>query len=363
MGREGRSGVPALALPRQTILVRQHRAALRRLPSSIESYRSRLFLQRIRGAIAMAVACHARLGDHIDVRIGAAILRIAVADLEYLGRAARLIDEVVAIGVAASEGGAISGPQHLLAAVGDQRQLALEHPHQFVLMAVPVTLARPGAGLDDGQIHAELSQARIAREPLRGLVEARPVEGRRIVALGLNGYRGEKDLFCHTPQSLRHRSVRRREPAAVQRVLAARRAIVNTAKTGYEYHPVWSLVLTPSNPFSVGSGRSGFLPSPSYGESKAVTSTRLPAFGRCHFLWQSANSLAGHLCATAPSRSAASASTPDPVNSTTFPLQAQPKDFVVAAAVALLVLGRERDLEHRSAWQHVYLAQSFPAAR
>jgi hypothetical protein len=163
----------------------------------------------------MAVTRHARLGDHIDVRIDTAILRIAVADLEYLSRAARSIDEVVAIWVAASERSAISGPQHFVASVGDQRQLALEHPHQFVLVAVPVTLAGPGAGFDDGQIHAELSQARMAREPLRGLVEARPVEGRRIVALGLNGYRGEEDLFCHRPQSLRHGG-ERREPVAVQ---------------------------------------------------------------------------------------------------------------------------------------------------
>jgi len=143
------------------------------------------------------VARHARLGNHIDVRIDAAILAIAVADLEYPGRAAGFIDEVVAIGVAVSERGAISGPQHLLATVGDQRQLTLEHPHQFVLMAVPVTLAGPSAGFDDGQIHPELSQARMAREPLSTLVEARPVEGRRIIAPGLNGYSGHGDLFRH----------------------------------------------------------------------------------------------------------------------------------------------------------------------
>jgi hypothetical protein len=140
---------------------------------------------------------HARLGDHIDIRINAAVLRIAVADLEYLGRAAGFIDQVVTIGVAASERGAVSGPQHFLATVGDQCQLALEHPHQFVLKGMPVTLAGPPAGFDDGQIHTELSQARMAREPLSGLVAAQPVEGRRIVALGLNGHSGERDLFCH----------------------------------------------------------------------------------------------------------------------------------------------------------------------
>jgi hypothetical protein len=44
-------------------------------------------------------------------------------------------------------------------------------------MAAPVTLAGPGTGLNDGQIHAELSQTRKPCEPLRRLVEARPVEG------------------------------------------------------------------------------------------------------------------------------------------------------------------------------------------
>jgi hypothetical protein len=155
----------------------------------------------------MAVARLARLGDHVDVRIDAAILRIAVSDLEYLSRAARFIDEVVAIGVAGSERGAIAGHQHFVATVGDQCQLAFEHPHQFILMAVPVTLAGPGAGFDDSHIHAELSQARTAREPLRRLVEAWPVEGRRIVALGLNGYRGEGDLLRHKPQDRRRRTV------------------------------------------------------------------------------------------------------------------------------------------------------------
>jgi len=83
----------------------------------------------------VAVARHARLGDHIDVRIHTAILRIAVADLKYLSGAAGFIDEVVAIGVAASERGAISGPQHLVATVGDQRQLALELPVYDALYA------------------------------------------------------------------------------------------------------------------------------------------------------------------------------------------------------------------------------------
>jgi hypothetical protein len=81
----------------------------------------RLFLQPVRGTIAVAVARHARLGDHIDVRIDATILRIAAPDLEYPRRAAGFIDEVVAIRVAASERGALSGPQHLVTTVGPSK--------------------------------------------------------------------------------------------------------------------------------------------------------------------------------------------------------------------------------------------------
>jgi hypothetical protein len=57
----------------------------------------------------------------------ATILRIAVTDLEYPDRAARFVDEVVAIGVAGSEGGAISGPEHFVGAVGDQRPPSSTH--------------------------------------------------------------------------------------------------------------------------------------------------------------------------------------------------------------------------------------------
>src|SRR4029077_15208518 len=123
----------------------------------------RLSLDRIGCPIPMAVARHARLGDHVDVRINAAVLWVGIADLEHLGRPARLVDQMVAIGVAPPEGGAVAGTQHLFAGVGDQRQLALQHPDEFVLVAVPVTLAGPGAWPDDGQVYSEQGQARVAR--------------------------------------------------------------------------------------------------------------------------------------------------------------------------------------------------------
>ena len=157
--------------------------------------RSSLFLLWVRDAIAMPVAHCARLGEHIDVGIDAAILRIAVADLQYPGGAAGFIDEVVTIGVTASECRAISAPQHFLASFGDQREFALEYPHQFVLMAMPVTLAGPGTRFDDGRIHPELSQARMASEPLSGLVKTRLLEGRRIVHPDSMGTAVDRILF------------------------------------------------------------------------------------------------------------------------------------------------------------------------
>ena len=55
---------------------------------------------------------------------------------------------------ATRERGAVSGAQQFLAAVGHQGEFALHDPDEF-LLAVSVTLARPGAGLDNGEIHAE----------------------------------------------------------------------------------------------------------------------------------------------------------------------------------------------------------------
>jgi hypothetical protein len=58
-------------------------------------------------------------GDHVDVRVRATVLRVGIADLEHLSRPARFIYQVMAVGVATPEGGAIPGAQYLFAVVGN----------------------------------------------------------------------------------------------------------------------------------------------------------------------------------------------------------------------------------------------------
>ena len=55
------------------------------------------------------------------------------------------VHEVMAVGYAGLEGRAVAGREGLLALVGHQDNLSLDHEDEFVLAAVPVPLARPRA--------------------------------------------------------------------------------------------------------------------------------------------------------------------------------------------------------------------------
>lgn len=79
-----------------------------------------LFFRRIRRSIPVGVSRHA-FGDHVDVRVGATVLWVGIADFEHSGRSAGFIYQVVPIGVSTPEGDAVAGAQYLFAAVGDQR--------------------------------------------------------------------------------------------------------------------------------------------------------------------------------------------------------------------------------------------------
>src|ERR1700680_1609354 len=110
-------------------------------PQSRASPAATLFLNGIRRSIAVGIP--SLVGDHIDVRVGATVLRIAGADFEYSSGPARFIDQMMPIGIPTPERGAVPGAQCFFAGVGDERQLTLEHPDKLVLVAVPVTLAGP----------------------------------------------------------------------------------------------------------------------------------------------------------------------------------------------------------------------------
>src|SRR5579862_8100838 len=123
----------------------------------------------------MAVAVHPWLGDQVDVGIDAAVAGIGIADLEHRGGFRRFIDQVVPVGIAGLESGAIARTQRLLAAVADEAKLAFNHPNELILVAVPVALARPAAGRDHGQVDAEEREALRSAQTLTGLATARLV--------------------------------------------------------------------------------------------------------------------------------------------------------------------------------------------
>ena len=65
------------------------------------------------------------------------------------------VDQMMTIRITGLEGSTVARPQDLLASVGHEGQLALDHPNKLVLMAMPVALTGPTAGRYDGQVHPE----------------------------------------------------------------------------------------------------------------------------------------------------------------------------------------------------------------
>src|SRR5690606_12453114 len=67
--------------------------------------------------------------------------------------------QLVPVGRAGLEPGAVAGAEHRLAFLLDQHDLALQHPDELVLALVPVSLARPCPGRQAQQVDPELPQA------------------------------------------------------------------------------------------------------------------------------------------------------------------------------------------------------------
>ncbi len=137
---------------------------------------------------------------HVDVRIGADIVGMVRADLEHHGRTVRPVDQVVAVGFARLEAGAVARAQHLFARIGDQHHLALDHEDELFVVAVPVSLAGPGARLDDGVIDPELGQAGGAPDLIAHLVHAGSIEGHRIARTAAGLARLDVDLLHAVPR-------------------------------------------------------------------------------------------------------------------------------------------------------------------
>ena len=80
------------------------------------------------------------------------------------------------VGFAGGEADAVAGDERLLAVVGDQDDLACQHHDEFVLVRMPMALARPRAGAKRHLVHAELREPGGAAETNALAVLARLVE-------------------------------------------------------------------------------------------------------------------------------------------------------------------------------------------
>jgi hypothetical protein len=118
----------------------------------------------------------------------------ARAHLQIDRHLARAIDQVMPVAAVLWKGRTFTGAQRRLSAFLDQDQFALQNMDEFVLMAVPVSLARPAARRQMHQIDAEVAQAAGIAESLPGPVCTGRIIGRRITrAPGLR-YGGQVDL-------------------------------------------------------------------------------------------------------------------------------------------------------------------------
>ena len=80
----------------------------------------------------------------------------ARADLKVKRNPARFVDQVMSIAGAFRKGRAITGSQHCLAAIFDQRQFAFEYIDEFIFDRMPVALARPIARRQAHEIDPEI---------------------------------------------------------------------------------------------------------------------------------------------------------------------------------------------------------------
>ena len=67
-----------------------------------------------------------------------------------------------------------------LAVILDQHELALEQKDELILVRVPMTLTRPLAGWQTGEVHTEVRQAARIAQPLAEAIRAEHREGLRI---------------------------------------------------------------------------------------------------------------------------------------------------------------------------------------
>src|ERR1700735_1897633 len=107
----------------------------------------------------------------------------------------------MAVALGRLESRTVSGSQDLLAVIRDQHHFSLQHIDEFILVAVPVTLARPGPCSQTQQIDPELRQPGGLAEAPPAAVAARLIERGRVTRAG--AFRGgARVYFRHAALSL-----------------------------------------------------------------------------------------------------------------------------------------------------------------
>src|SRR5262245_29454212 len=119
-------------------------------------------------SVLAAVVDAGLVGDDDEINIGkvCAFKERARSDLEIDGIAVGAVDQMVAVDNARLEAGRVARPEHGLAFVLDQRQLAFNEKDELVLVLVPMAQRRESSGREHRQVDAELSETGFIAETL-----------------------------------------------------------------------------------------------------------------------------------------------------------------------------------------------------
>src|SRR5689334_8126575 len=88
------------------------------------------------------------------------------ADFEEHRLAVALVLQMMAVGHAGFESHAIASAEPLFALIGHQHELACDHIDELVLSLMPVTLTRPAAWWQAGEVDAKLRKTRYIAESI-----------------------------------------------------------------------------------------------------------------------------------------------------------------------------------------------------
>src|SRR6185437_2250410 len=114
---------------------------------------------RIRRPVLAGIDILPGIDAHVDVGVNANVLAAAAAGFQAQRHPVRTVDQVMAVAVVLRKRRAITGAQDGFPAVVDQHHFAGQHPDEFVLGRMPVSLAGPRARRELQQVHPEVGQA------------------------------------------------------------------------------------------------------------------------------------------------------------------------------------------------------------